>query len=648
MPTNRVILYLAFCLIIFTSPILAEVPQVINYQGCLTDTLGDPVPDGVYTLMMTIYTSAAGDDDIWWCREVPVDVKDGLFNCHIGEACQLPHNMFANDSGLYLGIALSGGSEMEPRTKLTSTAFAYHALRADTAEYVSAGAAGWVDDGSVVRLDNVDDSVGIGTTTPQTKLDVEGGINAAAWYFSGGNRILSDSGNGIICVGQGAGEYNIGTWSTFIGAYAGRHNEGANNVIIGRSTGYYNTTGMENTFVGQGAGYSNETGNENTFVGQNSGYNNVGESQNTYIGMAAGNNAHGGSNTYIGKSAGGMSSGSNNVFIGYMAGYNEDNSNRLYINNTSSSPPLIYGQFTTGTVGIGTITPSAKLHAFNESGTAIKGESNGLMPTAIKGLTGSSGGTGVTGDADGFLGTGIRGYARGLKGIGVYGSALLDSSYGVYGTASGAASCGVYGEVSEANSYGVRAKNNYWGGHAMYAEATGPAGIGIEAIGGPGGYAAKFTGNVILYSQEDGQTILELGEGLDYAEGFDVSENGDINPGTVVIIDPDNPGKLAVSNSAYDSKVAGIVAGADGLGSGVRLGGDRFDHDIALAGRVYCNVDATNFGIEPGDLLTTSSSPGFAMKAINYNRARGAILGKAMQSMEKGQKGKILVLVTLQ
>jgi hypothetical protein len=69
---------------------------------------------------------------------------------------------------------------------------------------------------------------------------------------------------------------------------------------------------------------------------------------------------------------------------------------------------------------------------------------------------------------------------------------------------------------------------------------------------------------------------------------------------------------------------------------------------VALAGRVYCNVDATAATVEPGDLLTTSDRPGYAMKAIDYPRAQGAILGKAMQKLEKGKKGQILVLVTLQ
>jgi hypothetical protein len=152
----------------------------------------------------------------------------------------------------------------------------------------------------------------------------------------------------------------------------------------------------------------------------------------------------------------------------------------------------------------------------------------------------------------------------------------------------------------------------------------------------------------IRISNSAGDPLVEMGEGLDYAEGFDVSEKSKVASGTVLIIDVENPGKLAVSNKAYDSKVAGIVAGANGIGSGVRLGTDEFDCDVALAGRVYCNVDATETAVEPGDLLTTSSMAGYAMKVTDYMRAQGAILGKAMEKLEKGKKGQILVLVTLQ
>jgi hypothetical protein len=173
---------------------------------------------------------------------------------------------------------------------------------------------------------------------------------------------------------------------------------------------------------------------------------------------------------------------------------------------------------------------------------------------------------------------------------------------------------------------------------------------GNVAIGDVGIPQKKLVvrGNILVKSEGTGLDVLELGQGLDYAEGFDVTDSADIEPGTVLVIDSENPGKLRVGQTAYDSKVAGIVAGANGIGSGVRLGVGQFDYDVALAGRVYCKVDATEEAVQAGDQLTTSGTAGHAMKATDYDRARGAVLGKAMESLAKGKKGKILVLVTLQ
>jgi hypothetical protein len=70
-------------------------------------------------------------------------------------------------------------------------------------------------------------------------------------------------------------------------------------------------------------------------------------------------------------------------------------------------------------------------------------------------------------------------------------------------------------------------------------------------------------------------------------------------------------------------------------------------HPVALTGRVYCNVDAAAAPIQPGDLITTSDIPGYGMKAVDHDRAQGAIIGKAMTSLESG-RGQVLVLVSLQ
>jgi hypothetical protein len=145
--------------------------------------------------------------------------------------------------------------------------------------------------------------------------------------------------------------------------------------------------------------------------------------------------------------------------------------------------------------------------------------------------------------------------------------------------------------------------------------------------------------------------ILEITGGADFAENFDVAESDMLLPGTVVSISSDNSGQLRISNGAYDKAVAGIISGAGGIQPGMLMGQEgtiaNGKHPVALTGRVYCLVDASYGDIKPGDLLTTSSTLGHAMKVTDHDAARGAIIGKAMTSMKEG-KGLVLVLVSLQ
>ena len=143
--------------------------------------------------------------------------------------------------------------------------------------------------------------------------------------------------------------------------------------------------------------------------------------------------------------------------------------------------------------------------------------------------------------------------------------------------------------------------------------------------------------------------VLTITGGSDVAEPFQMSAK-DIPAGTVLVIDENNPGKLAPSSGAYDSHVAGIVSGANGIKPGLSLHQDgalEGGQNVALSGRVYALADASNGPIRPGDLLTTSDTPGHCMKVTDHLRAQGAIIGKAMNSLESG-KGMVLVLVSLQ
>ena len=249
-------------------------------------------------------------------------------------------------------------------------------------------------------------------------------------------------------------------------------------------------------------------------------------------------------------------------------------------------------------------------------------------------------------------------------GNGVFGFSMVPNASGVFG-ANNNGGVGVAG-ASEKN-FGVRGdsttgfaavhghggKNGVWGltnsaaDSGVFGQNDG-AGAGVfgfskngAGVRGLGKVAGRFEGDV----EVTGDIRLV---NADCAEDFDVAIDGTAEPGTVVVCDAD--GALRPSMSPYDKKVVGIVSGAGGYKPAIVL--DRQESlqhraPVALMGKVFCNVDAAEHAIEVGDLLTTSSSPGHAMKATDPSRAFGAVIGKALRPLASG-RGKIPVLVALQ
>ncbi|MGI9015098.1 MAG: hypothetical protein ACR2GY_12750 [Phycisphaerales bacterium] len=164
-------------------------------------------------------------------------------------------------------------------------------------------------------------------------------------------------------------------------------------------------------------------------------------------------------------------------------------------------------------------------------------------------------------------------------------------------------------------------------------------------------------GNVNIGQNSGGTTrllvpVIQITGGSDFSEMFNVQSELEVIPGMVMVIDPQNPGHLMPCTDAYDFKVAGVVSGAGGVNPGMMMGqADTLadgDHPIALSGRVYVLVDASTGAVTPGDMLTTSSTAGHAMKASDRDRSHGAVIGKAMTALEQGEVGLVLVLVNLQ
>jgi hypothetical protein len=252
---------------------------------------------------------------------------------------------------------------------------------------------------------------------------------------------------------------------------------------------------------------------------------------------------------------------------------------------------------------------------------------------------------GVAGDSK--TGTGVRGtsQADGVLGIGRRGVVgISDSFQGVFGKSVDNAGVvgesdkfhAVFGISHDVNNAGVIGINDK-GGFGIIGVSE--QGIGISGKGGR--LAGRFEGDV----EVTGDIRLT---NADCAEDFDVSGTVQVEPGTVMVLG--NEGALSKSQQAYDKRVAGVISGAGDYKPGIVLdkqqtSGNR--QPIALMGKVYCKVDAQFGAIEVGDLLTTSPTPGHAMKTSDPFKAFGAVIGKALRPLTEGQ-GLIPILIALQ
>jgi hypothetical protein len=233
-------------------------------------------------------------------------------------------------------------------------------------------------------------------------------------------------------------------------------------------------------------------------------------------------------------------------------------------------------------------------------------------------------------------GNGIRGESD--TGEAVFGWTISDSANAaaVRGQSEGSGP-GVHGE-SQLGS-GVLAISHAASIAAVSATNDNAGGVGISAKGG--NLAALFSGDVEVTGD------IRLVNAGDCAEHFDVEDSTE-EPGTVMVAHSD--GRLRASDRPYDKRVAGVISGAANLRPGIVLGDRSSKTDrlpIALIGKVYCKVDASYGPVEVGDLLTTSETPGHAMKAIDPLLAFGSVIGKALQPVPSGV-GLIPVLVALQ
>lgn len=286
----------------------------------------------------------------------------------------------------------------------------------------------------------------------------------------------------------------------------------------------------------------------------------------------------------------------------------------------------------------------------NDTGAGVRGQTKARFNPGVHGIHIESEGPGIQGEADN--GAGTIGISK--TWIGVYGETNAPASAGasgiwgegksggdgVRGLANGPGKAGVVGMSSQ--GAGVFGRGPTGGSF------EGGSGAGVVAKGSGTGddWAGFFHGNVHVSNSVKTTDVIILG--ADCAEDFETVSSADIEPGTVMAIGED--ARLVESDRAYDKRVAGIVSGAGDYKPGIVLGKDDSCKDrvpLALIGKVFCKVDATQAPIEVGDLLTTSPTQGHAMKAEDPLKAFGAVIGKALAPLSEG-RSLLPILVALQ
>lgn len=180
----------------------AQIPRQISYQGLLSDTAGSVKPDGPYVITFRLYSGATGGSALW-AETKTVPVKQGLFYTILADIIPFPDSI-RFDYQYWLSVQISGEQELTKRLRFTPVPYsissmlsdtAMHAFSADTADYARAaplvgiggsGSANYIPRftgastlGNSVVYNDASNNIGIGTTTPNSRLQVNGSFSMA-------------------------------------------------------------------------------------------------------------------------------------------------------------------------------------------------------------------------------------------------------------------------------------------------------------------------------------------------------------------------------------------------------------------------------------------------------------------------------------
>lgn len=394
-----------------TATSLAQ-PTALSFQGFVKD--GANAANGNYDFEFALFDSLSGGNQIGsTISRGGVVVSNGSFAVTLDFGGQFP----GSERFLEIRMRVSGGGPfitLSPRQAVTSSPYSIRSLSADNAANATnavnatnatnaviaenavnaTNAANATTAANALQLGGIAASQFVltadprlsdsrdplpgsnnyiqNTTTPNTSnfnivgsgtvsntLTAGNAVNAGTEYRIGGSRVIGVTGNLNLFLGVDAGAVNTGTSNTFVGRSAGTSNTSANgNSFFGALAGRDTSTGVNNAFFGASAGLQNTSGQANAFFGNNSGGSNTTGIGNTFLGRLGGAvNTTGNFNTTVGFATDFLSPDlSNATAIGARAAVGQSNS--LVLGSING----VNGSTVDTNVGIGTTTPSQKLH----------------------------------------------------------------------------------------------------------------------------------------------------------------------------------------------------------------------------------------------------------------------------------------------
>jgi len=643
------------------------VASKISYQGRLTDAGGNPLT-GSYNLVFQLWDDATAGSQVGSnIVRNNVSVNNGLFTVDL----DVPQSAF-NGQALWLRIQVSG-QWLSPRQELLPVPYAL-GLRPGA----------WINGdttGAVVTVTN--EALDLALYAQGAAMGVRGvgmtGVSGYGQVGVGGEGLTGVSGAGswVGVYGDSAEGYGVrgSTSAPMTATVAGVYGSGDNaigvmgtslNSLGGLFTSTHGTGASVETLEGYGL---NVQSGDNIGIYAHSGrwthpiywFGHIGVFGNAEEGTGV--QGMGQTGGYFSGQQGVQASGTITGVIGTADNTGgrgvigiADNYSGIGVYGSGGFGVGVQGNGEIGVKGIG----SVGYGVWGEGPTGVYGTS-----TSGYGVWGTStNGTAVFGEGrTGVKGTSSTAYGDGVEGegpSGVYGrSTSADGCGGCFVNLDGGIALYAYGNGGAASRAALRVDNSK-GGDGMAAYLTNNSGYANAHLQNFG------NGEVLVLQSNGGQFLRAVtanwtpkfrlqydgigraanswqGGGADFAEMLPAADG--LQAGDVLVIGPD--GTLVLSSESYQTSVAGVYSTQPGFVGGQPVEGEVIGAiPLAVVGVVPVKVSAENGPIRPGDLLVTSSTPGYAMKA-GPNPPQGTVIGKALEKLDQGT-GVIKMLATLQ